>query len=122
MSSENCHTEYFLSLLSQTLLFHWCTPKYSHHIALDKVLGRLQDHIDKFIEVYLAKFNKQPVKSFNIKMAASSDCSDLVGYYEHQIEHLKRIKTSLKTATELQGIIESMVADIVQCIYLLKLD
>ena len=120
--NDNCYTEYFLCLLSQTLMFHWCTPKYSHHLALDKVHGRLQDHIDKFVEVYLARFNKQPVKPFNVKMTATSDCSNLVSYYETQIKTLKKIKTSLKDATELQGIVESMIADINQHIYLLKLE
>lgn len=120
--SDNCHMEYFLGLLSQTLLFHWCTPKYSHHLALDKVHGRLQDHIDKFVEVSIAKYNKQPVKPFNIKMTATSNCNNLVSYYETQIDTLKKIKTSLKSATELQGIVESMIADINQHIYLLRLD
>ena len=120
--NDNCYTEYFLCLISQTLLFHWCTPKYSHHIALDKVLSRLQEHIDKFVEIYLARFNKQPVKPFNVKMTATSNCSDLVGYYETQIKTLKKIKTSLKDSTELQGIVEGMIADIIQCIYLLKLE
>lgn len=118
---ENCYTEYFLGLLSQTLLFHWCTPKYSHHIALDKLHGRIQDHIDKFIEVYLAKFNKQPVNKFNIKMTACSDCDNLEGYYNLQIDNLKKIKGALSKATELQGIVESMVADIDQFIYLIRL-
>jgi DNA-binding ferritin-like protein len=103
-------------------MFHWCTPKYSHHLALDKVYSRLQDHIDKFVEVYLARFNKQPVKTFNVKMTATSDCSDLVSYYETQIDNLKKIKTALKSSTELQGIVESMIADVVQHIYLLKLE
>lgn len=120
--NENCYTEYFLSLISQTLLLHWCTPKYSHHIALDKLLGKIQDHIDKFVEIYLAKYNKQPVKTFTINITAHSNCDDLVGYYNIQIENLKKIKTSLKSANELQGIIEGMIADIEQCIYLLKLD
>ena len=120
--SENCYTEYFLGLLSQTLLFHWCTHKYSHHLALDKLHGRIQDHIDKFIEVYLAKFNKQPVNKFNIKMTATSDCENMDEYYTSHIEVLKKIKTSLNKASELQGIIESMVADIQQFLYLIRLE
>ena len=120
--NDNCFTEYFLSLLSQTLLFHWCTPKYSHHIALNKLYDLLQVHIDKFVEVYLARFNKQPVKPFNIKMTANSNCSNLVGYYETQLENLRKINTSFKSASELQSIIESIIIDIEQTIYLLKLE
>lgn len=103
-------------------MFHWCTPKYSHHLALDKVHGRLQDHVDKFVEVYLARSNKQPVKPFNINITAITCCSNLVDYYETQIENLKKIKTSLKGANELHDIVEGMIADINQHIYLLKLE
>ena len=119
--SENCYTEYFLSLFSQTYLFHWCTPKYAEHMSLDKLLNKLKEHIDKFVEIYLAKFNKQPVQPFNISMKASSDCSDIIGYYETQIDNLKKIKNALKTAPELQGIVEGMVGDINQAIYVMKL-
>ena len=55
-------------------------------------------------------------------MTATSNCNNLVSYYETQIDNLKRIKTTLKSATELQGIVESMIADINQHIYLLRLD
>ena len=120
--NENCYTECFLCLLSQTLLYHWCTPKYSHHIALDKLHGRIQDHIDKFIEVYLARFKKQPVPKFTIKMSAKNDCENMDEYYNIQIEYLKKIKTSLNKANELQGIIESMIADIQQFLYLIRLE
>ena len=43
-------------------------------------------------------------------------------YYNFQLDHLKRIKTALNKATELQGIVESMVADIEQFLYLLRLE
>lgn len=91
-------------------------------MALDKLYGRLPGHIDKFVEVYLAKFNKQPVKPFNVKMTANSDCSNVIEYYQHQLEHLKKIKASLKTVTELQGIVEGISSDIIHCMYLLNLD
>ena len=122
--SENSYTEYFLGLLAQTLLFHWCTPTYSHHIALDKLHSRLQDKTDRFIEVYLAKFNKQPVAKFNIDVSASSDCSDLNGYYNTQKENLKKIKIALNKAgaTGLVGIIEDMTSDIDQFLYLIRLE
>jgi hypothetical protein len=122
---NNCYTEYFLGLLSQTLLFHWCTPKYSHHLAIDKLYGRLQDKSDRFIEVYLAKFNKQPVNNFNIEISASSDCDNIFTYYEAQKENLKKIKTALnkpQAASGLQGIVDDIISDIDQCIYLLRLE
>ena len=55
-------------------------------------------------------------------MTASSDCENMDDYYNFQLEHLKKIKTALNKATELQGIVESMVADIQQFLYLIRLE
>jgi len=123
--SGDCYTGYFLGLLSQTLLFHWCTPKYSHHIALDKLYSRLQDKSDRFIEVYLAKFDKQPVHIFNVDINATSDCDNMNAYYNTQKENLKKIKTALNKAPNaggLQGILEDMINDIDQFVYLKRLE
>jgi ribosomal protein L17 len=55
-------------------------------------------------------------------MSAKNDCENMDEYYNIQIEYLKKIKTSLNKANELQGIIESMIADIQQFLYLIRLE
>ena len=119
--SEKIYIEYFLNLLSQIKLFHWSVMKYSQHIALDKLYSSLSDNIDKFIEIYIGKFNRQPISKFTISMSVSSDTSNIINYLELEIEKIKKIRGSLNKATELQSIIDEMLGNIDQCKYLLNL-
>ena len=109
-------------LLSQIKLFHWSVMKYSQHIALDKLHSSLSENVDKFIEIYIGKYNKQPLKKFNISMTASSDTTDINNYLELEIEKIKKIRNNLSKATELQNIIDEMMGNINQCKYLLNLE
>jgi len=120
--SDKIYIEYFLGLLGQIKLFHWSTMKYSHHIALDKLHSSLSENVDNFIEIYIGKFNKQPLNKFNISMTASSDTSNIYNYLELEIEKIKKIRGHLNKATELQNIIDEMMGNINQCKYLLNLE
>jgi hypothetical protein len=119
--SEKIYIEYLLNLLNQIKLFHWSVMKYSQHKALDKLYSSLSDNIDKFIEIYIGKFNKQPLSIFNINISISSDTSDINNYLELEIEKIKKIRISLNKATELQNIIDEILGNIHQCKYLLNL-
>ncbi len=119
--SEKIYIEYFLNLLNQIKLFHWSVMKYSQHIALDKLYSALSDNIDKFIEIYIGKFNKQPISIFNISISISSDTSNINNYLELEIEKIKKIRIALNKATELQNIIDEILGNINQCKYLLNL-
>ncbi len=116
------YSEYFLGLLAQIKLFHWSIMKYSAHIALDKLHSELSENIDKFVEIYIGKFNKQPLNKFTINMTATSDCVNLYSYLDINRENLKKIRTSLNKTSELQNIIDEMLGNIDQCIYLLRLE
>ncbi len=120
--NDNCYTEYFLGLLGQIKLFHWSIMKYSVHIALDKLHSELSENIDKFVEIYIGKFNKQPLNKFTINMTATSDCDNLYSYLDINRENLKKIRTSLNKTNELQNIIDEMLGNIDQCIYLIRLE
>lgn len=45
----------FLELLNQVKLYHWKTHDYAVHKATDELYTKLDDDIDKFIEVLLGK-------------------------------------------------------------------
>jgi len=45
----------FLELLNMVKLYHWKTRSFSIHKATDELYERLNEHIDKFIEVLLGK-------------------------------------------------------------------
>jgi hypothetical protein len=48
-------TVYFLELLMMVKLFHWKTTSYATHKATDELYSKLNDDIDKFIEILLGK-------------------------------------------------------------------
>jgi hypothetical protein len=48
-------TVVFLEMLLMVKLFHWKTHSYVTHKATDELYSKLNDDIDKFIEVFLGK-------------------------------------------------------------------
>ena len=46
---------------------------YSKHKALDSLHESLSDKIDTFIECYIGKTKKQPLKVFTIKSSATTN-------------------------------------------------
>lgn len=45
----------FLECLNMIKLYHWNTYSYSQHKATDELYSKLNEHIDRFIEVLLGK-------------------------------------------------------------------
>jgi DNA-binding ferritin-like protein len=52
-----------LNLVSQFHVYHWLTKNGTHHEALGKFYGDLQDSIDELIEQAFVKFNLDSIKS-----------------------------------------------------------
>lgn len=120
--NEKLLFEYFIGFLGQIKIFHWSTMKYSTHKALDDLHKNLSDFIDEFIEVYIGKFNKQPIELFKISVDATSDTSNLISYLEDQREFIRNIRNKqFKNLSEIQNILDSMISSISNTIYLCRL-
>jgi len=114
--------EFFLGFIGQVKLFHWTTMSYSTHKALDDLHSSLSKNVDNLIEIYIGKFNKQPIEKFNINMTAETDTTDLIFYLENQRENIKKMRnSSFKSCSEIQNIIDEMMGSINTAIYLCKL-
>lgn len=114
--------EYFLGLLGQIKIYHWSTMSYSTHKALDDLHLSLSSNIDEIMEVYIGKFNRQPIEPFEIQMKANSNISDIIGYLENERENIRGMRTKLfKTSSEIQNLIDNMLGSISRTIYLCKL-
>jgi hypothetical protein len=118
---ENKFIEYFLGLLGQIKVFHWGTMEYGKHKALDELHSSLSGHVDKFIEVFMGHYKKQPIKNFKINMTAHSDLSKLEKFLETERENIRKLKGLFKSVSELQNIIDEMLATFNQSIYLCRL-
>ena len=110
--------EKFLGMLGQIKVYHWSTVSYSKHKALDELHGSLSDLVDKFVEVYIGKFKKQPLKVFKISMDAHSDTTKLDKYLETERETLRKMHGQFGKTSELQNILDEMMAAFDQAIYL----
>jgi len=121
MLEENKVMEYFLGLLGQIKVFHWATMSYGQHKALDDFHGSLSDLVDKFVEVYLGRYKKQPVKSFKISMDAVSDMSKLDKFLETERENVRKMHPVFNKSSELQNLLDEMLAAFDQAIYLCNL-
>jgi hypothetical protein len=114
--------EYFLGLLGQIKIYHWSTMSYSTHKALDDLHSSLSSNIDEIMEIYIGKFNRQPIEPFEIQMRANSDVSDIIGYLENERENIRGMRTKLfKSSSEIQNLIDNMLGSISRTIYLCRL-
>lgn len=121
MLEENKVMEYFLGLLGQIKVFHWATMSYAQHKALDEFHESLSGLVDKFVEVYIGRYKKQPLKSFKITMDAVSDTSKLDKFLETERETVRKMHPSFTKSSELQNILDEILAAFDQAIYLCNL-
>lgn len=115
--------EYFLGLIGQIKLFHFSTMKYSTHKTLDDFHEELSGFVDKLLEVYIGRFNKQPLDIFEINMKATTDISNLIDYLETEREVIRGIRNkTFKSICEIQNIMDEIIALFDRTIYLCKLN
>lgn len=123
-NSEHKLLDQFTGLLAQIKMFHWATMSYASHKALDQLHTNLSTLVDHFVECYIGRFKKQPLRTFSVETVASSDASPskVERYLELERDKLVILRKTLdKTAPELQNILDEMVGDIHQALYLIRL-
>lgn len=119
---ENKLFEYFLGLLGQIKIYHWTTMSYPIHKALDDLHSSLSNNIDEIMEIYIGKFNRQPIESFEIEMKANTDTRDIIGYLEKEREVIRGIRNkNFKNSSEIQNLLDNMLGSISRTIYLSRL-
>ena len=47
-----------MTLRDQIKIYHWQTMSFPRHKATDELVGKLDDNIDKFVEVYMGKYGR----------------------------------------------------------------
>lgn len=119
---------FFMEMLTTIKLYHWKTRSYSQHKATDELHERLQENIDKFVEVMLGKTRggaervKMIQKCLHIfDFSKKSDFRDQIIEYR---EFLMRMSQFLdkERDNDLLNIRDEMVADVNQFLYLLSFD
>lgn len=121
-----CETiiQVFFHMLLNIKLYHWETKMFSRHKASDELHGSLSDLIDKFIEVYMGRYNRPEFNgSFNIKVKELND-SNIIEVLHKYIKFLKHdISKYVKDSdTDLLNIRDEILAEFNKTLYLFTLN
>ncbi len=115
----------FLEMLNIVKLYHWKTRSFSQHKATDELYERLNEHIDKFVEVLLGKDQSRiNMIEKNIELLDASSTKE----FQKRVFEYRGFLTDLdryfdqKRDTDLFSIRDEILADINQFLYLLTFD
>jgi DNA-binding ferritin-like protein len=122
MSGEIVHL--MLTLRNQVKVYHWDTMQFARHKSTDELVGKLDESIDKFVEVYIGKYGrpKYTQRSGLIRVRNFND-SEAPKLLQEAIDWLTtRLPLLLsKQDTDLLNIRDEIVGDLNQTLYLFTL-
>jgi len=114
----------FLQLQAQIKLYHWQTKSHARHVASDKLSSSLAETIDKFVEVYIGKYERPMLKGPTcvFRLENKTD-SSILDYINTWITYLEKTLPSMlsKNDTDLLNIRDEMLGDLNQTKYLFTL-
>ena len=105
--------EKMLEMLMYIKIYHWKTSSYATHKATDKLYALLNEHMDKFVEIYLGK-NKDVKLEAKFSAKFLSD-KKFISKTKDFIRHLE----SLHMDEDLISVRDDLVGDLNQFLYLL---
>jgi hypothetical protein len=115
----------FLEMLNSIKLYHWKTRSFSQHKATDELYERMNEHVDKFIEVLLGKDQTRiRMVEKNIYLIDSASTRD----FQTRIFEYREFLTDMNIYfdpsrdSDLLNIRDEILSDINQFLYLLTFD
>lgn len=110
-----------LTLRNQVKIYHWETMQFSRHKSTDDLLEKLDDSIDKFVEVYIGKYGRPKLtpKTGTIRLRNYND-EEGQELLKQAIEWLTTRLPKLLSSkdTDLLNIRDEILADLNQSLYL----
>ena len=118
----------FLEMLIMVKLYHWKTHSFAQHKATDELYSKLNENIDKFMEVLLGKTEKrtnllkQPTISL-IDLSSKEQLKNKIDDFKVFLVNLTDNKFIMKMSnTDLLNIRDEILGDLNQFLYLLTLN
>jgi DNA-binding ferritin-like protein len=118
--SQIVHT--FIEMLNVIKLYHWKTHSFAKHKATDELYSQLNDHIDKFVEVFLGK-DESRIHQWNQTVIVPQ--YNRVKEFKDKIYEFREFLINLnnhldsKRDSDLLNIRDEILGDINQFLYLL---
>jgi hypothetical protein len=115
--------QFFISLRNAVKIYHWNTKYYARHIASDSFVSKIDELIDRFVEVYIGRYERDQklTKRKNMEMSFPVlNETSVVNFLQHSAKWLENElpKSLNKRDTELFNIRDEMLAEINQTLYL----
>jgi hypothetical protein len=123
MSSKDIH--FLLNLRNQIKLYHWQTRIYARHVATDSAVDKLDELIDKYVEVYMGKYGRPRlsgtdaiIRLTNLTEAGVTKLVRAAINYMNGplVKHLNK-----ETDTDLSSLRDEMMGSLHQLLYLFTL-
>lgn len=118
-----------LTISNQIKIFHWQTPSFSEHKALDEAYEKIEALTDSFIEVYQGLFGRIYAQEYfliELKNYISSEVSyssNISESIDGWVEYLKSFNSDVQIGnhSDLLNIRDEMLASLNQLRYLITL-
>ena len=113
-----------LTLRNQVKIYHWETKNFARHKATDELVDKLDDNIDKFVEVYIGKYGRPNLGGRTSRiMIRNFNDRDAPILLKQAIDWLTSKLPTLLNAkdTDLLNIRDEILSDLNQTLYLFTL-
>jgi DNA-binding ferritin-like protein len=111
----------FIEMINVVKLYHWKTHSYAEHKATDELYGKLNENVDKFVEVLLGK-DESRIQQWDKKMEIMQ--SNDHKQFKDKIHEYRRFLIDLNEClnprrdSDLISIRDDILSDINQFLYL----
>ncbi len=126
MEAKSDLVQHFLEMLMTIKIYHWGTYSYAEHKATDELFDKLNESIDKFVEIMLGKEDGPRLKMKNKKIVfedpkKKSELKKIVSSYKILLAKKMDKYINIVRDTDLLNIRDEILGNLNQFIYLLTL-
>ena len=119
--------QHFLEMLMTIKIYHWRTYSYAEHKATDELFDKLNENIDKFVEIMLGKVDgpRLEMKNKNIPLKdpkTKLELKKIVSGYKNLLAKKMDLYINVVRDTDLLNIRDEILGHLNQFIYLLTLN
>ena len=109
---------FFFELQMNVKMYHWTTTQYSNHKATNKLLDKLSDLIDSFIEKYMGAYSRPVMKSGSSVPIQNMTKTKYVKLLKTAQEYLRGdLEKMISKNSELLNLRDEMLAELDQGLY-----
>jgi len=111
---------YTLEYLNQIKYWHWQTKGYAEHQALDGFEQKLRPLVDSLVESMMGRTDSLPVDQGSVELVNYTNSADIIESVEDIRDNYAEYKETISYG-DIQNIVDEIVQECNQLIYLLRL-